>query len=172
VILLVSDTHGTTDHEMRGRTLEAAREAELVLHAGDFTTRAVYDAIADECADLVAVQGNRDKSPLCTQLPTETEVEHAGVRIALTHGHEHSETGLAMLGRQADADLVVFGHSHRPTLIDTDDVTLVNPGSYADPRGNRPGHVELEVTNGGSTLDGTFCEPDGTVFEKFSVERE
>jgi hypothetical protein len=44
----------------------------------------------------------------------------------------------------------------------------LNPGSHADPRGNRPGHAELVPADGG--LDGRIRQPDGTTVEAFRIE--
>ena len=66
------------------------------------------------------------------------------------------------------ADLVVFGHSHRPTaLADGDGPTLLNPGSHAEPRGKGAAHAELEATPSG--LDGRIVTPAGDVLASFSV---
>ena len=63
---------------------------------------------------------------------------------------------------------MVSGHSHRPAVTDTGELTLCNPGSHADPRWNRPAHAELDVTEDGG-LDGRLCDPGGEVFREFRV---
>jgi len=73
-----------------------------------------------------------------------------------------------MFGRSRGADVVVFGHSHRPTVVETDDVTLLNPGSHADPRGNQPGFATLEERDDGG-LEGSIRHPDGTVLESLEI---
>jgi putative phosphoesterase len=174
VIIIVSDTHGRTDHRLDGRTAEAVREAELVIHTGDFTTEAVLDAFEEEPTTLRAVYGNNDPKALRERLPATRTIDlgdegfDSDARIALCHGHEHDETSLGLFGRQEGARIVVSGHSHRPGVTEAGNLTLVNPGSHADPRWNRPAHAELDVIDGGG-LDGRLCEPDGTVFETFSV---
>jgi putative phosphoesterase len=60
VLTVVSDTHGTDGHRLEGRTLAAVRGAEAVVHAGDFTTESVLDAVAAEAGSLTAVYGNND----------------------------------------------------------------------------------------------------------------
>jgi putative phosphoesterase len=146
VLAIVSDTHGTDGHRLEGRTLEAVREADTVVHAGDFTTEAVYDAFAAEANDLVAVHGNNDDPSLVERLPSVATFEREGWRFVVVHGHEHSETSLSMLARQENADVVVVGHSHRPELGELAGRVLVNPGSHADPRQFRPGHAEATTT--------------------------
>lgn len=174
VIVVVSDTHGTTDHRLAGRTADAVRTADLVLHAGDFVTTEVYEGFERETAALRAVYGNNDARELTERLPATRTIDLASegfeteISIALCHGHEHSRTSLPLFGRQEGAKLVVSGHSHRPSVTDADDLALLNPGSHADPRWNRPAHAELEGTDEGG-LAGRLCEPDGTVFETFSI---
>lgn len=168
MIAIFSDTHSQRGHELEGAALEAARAADAVIHAGDFTTEAALDAFHEECATVFAVHGNVDDPAVRDRLPTTRVVEAAGARFAVTHRSDSGETGLTMFGRSHDADVVVFGHSHRPTVIDAEDCLLLNPGSHAQPRGNRPGFATLEPAGNG--LDGEIREPDGTVVETFEVQ--
>lgn len=149
MLAIVSDTHGRTDHRLERRTLEAIREADVVVHAGDFTTEAVYDAFDELATDLVAVAGNNDEPGLAEILPDVATLEWADRRFLVVHGHEHTETSLGLLARERDADVVVVGHSHRPGIEAFGEKLLVNPGSYADPRRYRPAHVEVESEAGG-----------------------
>jgi putative phosphoesterase len=167
VIAVVSDTHRRDGHGLAGRTLEAVREARAVVHAGDFTAPATFEAFRDVADRLEAVHGNRDDGELRERLPARRTVDREGIRIALVHGHEHGKTSLSLLGRAEEADVVVFGHSHRPELRDTGDRLLLNPGSHADPRGNPAAHAELTATGEGVlarllTSDGTEIDA-GTV---------
>ena len=168
VLAVVSDTHATDGHALRARTHEAIRDADLVIHAGDFTTEAALDAFHEEAAELLAVHGNADEPAVSERLPPARTVEALGLRIAVTHRRDGGATGLAMFGRSQDADLVVSGHSHRPSVTDAGDCLLLNPGSHADPRGNRPAHAELEADGGG--VEGRLVQPDGTVFERFRID--
>ncbi|QSG05329.1 metallophosphoesterase [Halapricum desulfuricans] len=149
MLVALGDTHGDRSHRLDGRTLSAVREAEHVCHAGDFTTERVYEAIAEEAGRerdataLSAVAGNSDEPDLAARLPETLTVEYAGWTVVLTHGHDRDDTSLSLLARQEDADVVVVGHTHRPAIERTPHCLIVNPGSHADPRGNRPAHGEL-----------------------------
>ncbi|MFB6152237.1 MAG: metallophosphoesterase [Haloarculaceae archaeon] len=176
MITVVSDTHGTDGHRLAGRTLTAVREAELVIHAGDFTTEAVYEAFVAEAGadkegegegEFVAVAGNSDGAAVRERAGTVRTVERAGVRFAVVHGHEHGETARSLLGRQEGADVVVVGHSYRPGWQPAGPVGVLNPGSHADPRGGRPAHAELEARAEG--LRGRLVTPDGDVLSAFDV---
>ncbi|MFC6837426.1 metallophosphoesterase [Halomarina ordinaria] len=165
MITVVSDTHGRTGHRLAGRTLDAVREAALVVHAGDFCTEAVLDAFEAESAAFAGVVGNNDTPGVRERLPETRVVEHGGVRLAVAHGHEHTDTSLALFGRQSNADLVVVGHSHRPGFDYLGEVPVLNPGSHADPRWYEPAHAELHT----DPLRGELVRPDGSVVESFAV---
>lgn len=167
MLTVLSDTHSRDGHALSGRTLEAVREAERVIHAGDFATVSALEAFSEEATRLDAVCGNADENDVRERLPESRTLEWEGLRIALTHRRNGGQTGLAMFGRERGADLVISGHSHRPGITRIGELTLLNPGSHAQPRGNRPGHAELEFV--GQEVHGRLRELDGTVFEEFSL---
>jgi putative phosphoesterase len=164
MLVVCSDTHGTDDARLTGRTREAVDAADLVVHAGDFTTPAVLDAFRDRA----------------TRLPPAATMTYAGVRIAVTHTERGGATALSLFGRQRGADLVVSGHTHRPT-VDTPEAgpTLLNPGSHADPRGHRAAHAELhaagsdaappEAPDAEAGLVGVLRSPEGAVLGRIRV---
>lgn len=168
VLVALADTHRRAGPGLTGRAREAVGNADVVAHAGDFTTAAVHEALAAECDELHAVAGNNDEPGLAERLPARTVFDAEGLRVAMVHGHEHSTQARSLLGREVGADLVVSGHSHRPGVASAPGCTLLNPGSHADPRWSRPAHAELEHGSGG--VEGRLVEPDGTVFDRFSVE--
>jgi putative phosphoesterase len=165
MLVVLSDTHASEDSRLTGRTREAVADAELVVHAGDFCTETVLDAFESAC-DLRAVHGNNDTAGVRDRVPADRVVEWAALRIAVAHGHEHTDVALSMFGRQSNADLIVVGHSHRPGFADGDPPRL-NPGSHAQPRRYRPGHAELE--RDGDGYAGRIVEPDGTLVESFRL---
>ncbi|GAB3320668.1 metallophosphoesterase [Haloplanus rallus] len=183
MLVVCSDTHGADDPHLTGRTREAVDAADLVIHAGDFTTPAVLDAFRAAADRLVAVHGNADVEAVSARLPAAASTTYAGVPVAVTHTERGGATGLSLFGRERGAALVVSGHTHRPTVVDADDggPTLLNPGSHADPRGNRPGHAELwgvdddlpavvrDVDRPASGLVGVVRTPDGDVIERIRV---
>ena len=168
MLVALSDTHGRESSRLEGRTEAAVEAADIVVHAGDFTTEAALDAFAAR-ADLRGVYGNNDPPAVRDRLPAERVVEWAGLRLFVVHGHEHTGAALTMAGRQSSADLVVYGHSHDPGVQDGS-VPLCNPGSHADPRWNRPAHAELEWDETAELARGRLVEPSGETFERFVVE--
>ncbi|MFC7187994.1 metallophosphoesterase [Halorubrum yunnanense] len=177
MLVVVSDTHSRGESKLQGRTAEAVREADLVIHAGDFCREPVLDAFESAARRLRAVYGNNADAAIRDRLPEVRTVEYAGVRFAVTHRHRSGDTGLVMLGRERDADAVIYGHSHRPRFDDSGGLPILNPGSHAQPRGNRPAHAELEPASesgeserGETALNGRLITPEGEVFETFRIE--
>jgi len=86
----------------------------------------------------------------------------------VTHRQRGGATGLELFGRERGADLVVSGHTHQPTVSETPEATLLNPGSHADPRGNPTAHAELYPMDGG--VRGEVRDREGSVLREFRVE--
>ena len=170
MLVVLSDSHETEGTGLVGAAADAVDDAERVLHAGDFTTEAVLEAFHERVADFRAVHGNADSPTVTDRLPTAVTLEYGGVRIAATHRQRGGATGLAMFGRERDADLVVSGHTHRPVIDQEGTVTLLNPGSHADPRGAKQSFAILEPTDAG--LSGRLVTVDGETFDRFTVENE
>ena len=120
----------------------AVDAADVVVHAGDWVSVELLDALEDRAARLVGVWGNNDGPPLRERLPEVARVQLDGLRLAVVH-----ETGAAA-GRERrcaaaypDVDLLVFGHSHIPwDTTAGSGLRLVNPGSPTDRR-RQPTHT-------------------------------
>jgi putative phosphoesterase len=118
----------------------AVDAADVVVHAGDWITVELLDALEARAGRLVGVWGNNDGPPLRARLPEVARVTLDGLRLAVVH-----ETGQAA-GRERrcaaaypDVDVLVFGHSHIPwdtlaTRADGSTLRLLNPGSPTDRR--------------------------------------
>ncbi|MDQ2054901.1 MULTISPECIES: metallophosphoesterase [Halobellus] len=169
MLTVVSDTHSTDSHRLSGRTLQAVRDADVVAHAGDFMRESVLDDFERESARLLGVTGNNDDAGIRDRLPEARNFTFGGFTFAMTHRQRGGSTALSLFGRQRGADVVLFGHSHRPTYERTPDLVLVNPGSHAQPRGYRAAHAEFERRDDGG-LDGRLVTVDGEVFESFLVD--
>lgn len=136
-LVLTADTHVPKRARDLPAPLWAAIDAaDVVVHAGDWVSEPLLDAISARAARLVAVYGNNDGPQLRARLPEVARVELAGLRVAVVH-----ETGPAA-GRERrcqdrfpDTDLLVFGHSHIPWDSCTPaGLRLLNPGSPTDRR--------------------------------------
>ena len=123
LIGLISDTHGL----MRESALAALRGADLILHAGDVGPLDVLDALRG-LAPVNAVYGNVDE-PGHRDLPASFETELLGQRIHMSHGHElGSPTPEALVARY-DADILIYGHTHRALVKELRGTLVINPGA-------------------------------------------
>jgi putative phosphoesterase len=120
----------------------AVDDADVVVHAGDWVSVELLDALQARAKRLVGVFGNNDGPQLRARLPEVARLELAGVRLAVVH-----ETGAAA-GRERrcaaaypEVDLLVFGHSHIPwDSTAATGLRLLNPGSPTDRR-RQPTHT-------------------------------
>jgi len=127
VIGIISDTHGL----VRADVHTALAGVEMILHAGDVGGDDVLDELA-LIAPIRAVYGNTD-APGDPRLSQSIELTIGGVSIHVSHGHEvGSPTPVKLLERYS-ADVVVFGHTHRPLIAGGGGRLALNPGA-AGPR--------------------------------------
>ncbi len=127
LIGLISDTHGL----MRDSALDALRGVELILHAGDVGRRAIIDALWT-LAPVHAVYGNVDARDGLLLEAFDSEL--SGQRVHMSHGHDlGSPTPEALVARY-DADIVIYGHTHRPLVKEVRGTLVINPGAAGPAR--------------------------------------
>ncbi len=134
-IIVLSDTHIPERAEaLPEEVTEAVEGADMVLHAGDFTTERAL-AMVRAHPNFIGVAGNMDGPAIRRQLRELEIIELEGVRVALTHGWGAPPSLPQRLRRQLDgeaADVIVFGHSHQALNEELEGVLLFNPGSPTD----------------------------------------
>lgn len=168
MLVVCSDTHCRDDPSLSDQLAADIAAADAVCHAGDFTTEAVLNQFQTAADRLYAVHGNADTAAVRDRLPEARTLTYKGTTIALTHRQAGGATGLALFGRSRDASLVISGHTHAPSVTAADGVTLLNPGSHAEPRGNRAGYAVVTPSESGLTVE--LREPDGTVVGRTAVD--
>ncbi|MBR1669076.1 MAG: metallophosphoesterase [Butyrivibrio sp.] len=141
--LVVSDTHGHDDNFYR--VLDIEEPLDGIIHCGDFEGSEGRFALAADCP-VYFVSGNND---FFSSLNRELEFELDGHRAFLTHGHNYLVSmdleNIKAEGISRGADLIFFGHTHRPVARNSQGVWLFNPGSLSYPRqeGRRPSYLIL-----------------------------
>ena len=145
---LISDTHGL----IRPGVHNALTGVELILHAGDVGGAAILDELR-LIAPVRAVFGNTDP-PDHPELWTELSVELNGLRVHVSHGHEVGSPTPEKLAERYDADVVVYGHTHRPLVTRTDGRLFVNPGAAGPKRFNiSPSVARLMIVDGRAEVE-------------------
>ena len=136
IVAVIADTHlPRGSRRLPDSCLRRIAAADLLIHAGDFSTAAAYEEIAAIGPQLVGVHGNVDDETLRRRLPSQTVIELAGARLGVIHD-AGPRSGRAARMRRAfpDADAVVFGHSHQPLIETADGFQIFNPGSPTERR--------------------------------------
>ena len=149
-ILIVSDTHGR--HGNLDEVLEKEGPIDLLIHLGDVEHEDNYiEAVAGCPTHIIA--GNNDYFSF---LPHEKEVRIGKYKAFLTHGHNYYVSmDTSRLRREAlfrEADIVMYGHTHKPYLDIQENLVVLNPGSLSYPRqeGRRPSYIIMEINSAGN----------------------
>ena len=141
---IIADTHGL----LRPEVFPAFEGVDHILHAGDIGPAALLGQLR-AIAPVTAVYGNTDDVDVRGTLPQVATLELDGFNIVVTHGDQFgSPTPDKLHAAFPWAEVIVFGHTHRPllTLVDVV-VTVMNPGGAGARRFGLPpsvGIMELE----------------------------
>lgn len=154
---VISDTHGLFDAAI-GSYFAGV---DHILHAGDIGRPAVVDRL-NTIAPVTAVSGNVDGFE-ASGFPRERIITIGGRRIALYHrlyeGGTMTREGRAFLER-AQADVCVFGHTHRPKTDRLGGTLLFNPGSAGPKRFSLPRGIGLLLIYGDTIEPTHILLPD------------
>ena len=143
IVGLISDTHGL----LRPGVHDALQGVELILHVGDVGGSEILDELG-LIAPVRAVFGNTDK-PGDPTLEEEINLEIDGLRIHVSHGHEVGSPNPARLAARYDADVVVYGHTHKQLVSQLENQLFVNPGAAGQRRFNlSPSVGRLTIVRG------------------------
>jgi uncharacterized protein len=121
---LISDTHGL----LRPEAIEFLQGCDHIIHAGDIDKAEVLRELTN-IAPVTAVRGNNDKGTLAKVLPETQLLEFESKLIYVIHDIASIDLDPAA----ASIDVVVYGHSHKPSQEKRGGVLYINPGS-AGPR--------------------------------------
>jgi len=146
-IAVFSDSHGTLKPMM---DVAFDLQPNLILHLGDHAQDA--GCLEELGFDVRRVCGNCDPGSVCRVTDT---LEVAGVRIVMTHGHKYCvKLGLGSLlnmGHFSGADVLLFGHTHRPLCEQRGDMLLLNPGTAGE--GSRHSCGLIRIENGAAQAE-------------------
>lgn len=138
--IVFSDIHGDYKNLKKIKTL--IEENDGGFFAGD----GLSGVLSSSLKNLYWVAGNCDGYG-----EKERIVEIDGVKILLTHGHLYSvKQGMEKLyfrAKEVGANVVIFGHTHMPTIVQSDEILFLNPGSSSS-LSYTPTFIYMCVTNG------------------------
>ncbi len=131
---IISDTHGL----IRPEALNLLKGSDLIVHAGDIGSEKVLTALK-KLAPVNAVQGNIDFGNWVAKLPKTEVVEIDQILIYVIHNLDE----LDLSPVDANIDVVVYGHSHKPLIEKREGVFFINPGSAGPRRFHLPISIAL-----------------------------
>ena len=168
-VLIVSDTH-RRDENLK-EVIRRTSPFDRLIHLGDSEGSEVRfrDWVGNDRCAICVVQGNND---FFSDTDREKLISIGRYRAFLTHGHLYGASfGTERLkeeARERGADIVMFGHSHRPCLeYCKDGLIVLNPGSLSYPRqeGRKPSFIIMETDRRGEAhFTVNYLERDGLFF--------
>ena len=139
---VVSDTHGHLPSARRAAELLAEHPIEQILHCGDIGTPEIVQVFSRWPGHYVFGNCDHEWSELRAAIEQVEqnchdefgEIELAGCKIALVHGHDHRRSQEAVNSQKYQ--LVCYGHTHVPEEHYEGKTLVLNPGALfrANPR--------------------------------------
>ena len=154
-IIVFSDTHGVIYGMREVMTLH--QNADLFIHLGDGAPDFVT-LCQGFGKPYAAVRGNCD---FCSDLPLEMTLNLGGKTIYFTHGHNYGVKSvlgpLRSRGREVEADLILFGHTHIPMIEyfseeESHPYYVMNPGALGRSYSFQPATYGVIEIKGNSLL--------------------
>ncbi len=128
-ILVISDTHGL----LRPEVAEQIKNSDAVIHGGDIDNKETLDELKSHLrsgVSLFAVRGNNDGS-WASELPKSLEFKLCGLKFFVVHNRKD-------VPKDVNADIIIFGHTHRFFEERSGGKLLLNPGSCGKRRFGLP----------------------------------
>lgn len=115
---------------MKFRQLLIPGKISQIICLGNLTSTSVYEYLKHVCSDLKLVKGAFDIS---SKAPIAGKITLGSFKIGYTNGHlvvpQDSPEALSILAREMDADILLFGGTHKFAAYELDGCFFVNPGS-------------------------------------------
>lgn len=126
---VISDTHGL----LRPEATAALEGVDHILHGGDIGEPTIVTAL-EEIAPVTAIRGNVDTGKWAEAYPATCLMRLGGHAIYILH----DRNALTLDPAAERIDVVVSGHSHKPSIEREGPVLFVNPGSAGRKRFRLP----------------------------------
>ncbi len=131
IIGIISDTHDHVPMIQRAVEYFNARQVSHVIHAGDFTSPFTFRALKQLICPFTGIYGNNDGERVLLQKLSQQRIfaqpyilELAGRKIVIMHEHQVVDA----LADSGHFDLIVYGHTHEPSIRKRGRALIVNPG--------------------------------------------
>jgi putative phosphoesterase len=148
-IIVISDTHQEGLAELPDALIEAIKNSDMLIHAGDFVDLKVLEALRAISKEVKAVCGNMDGEELKKILPAKEIFKIGKYKIGIMHGSGAPSNLVEVLSesfKNDNLDLIIFGHSHTAFNEKIGNTIFLNPGSPVDKifsKYNSYGEIEI-----------------------------
>ncbi len=132
---VISDTHDLLRQEVK----ETLATCQMILHAGDISSRTILNELREIVPDVYVVRGNADEA-WGMDLPVFLDITVSGLHIFMTHRKKDLPADLS------GYDLVLYGHSHKYDDHISGTTQILNPGSCGPRRFVQPVTMALIET--------------------------
>ncbi len=135
-LIVISDTHiPQKSKTLPNKIIEEIKNADAVIHAGDFTSYDFYEQLKFISKQLYAVKGNMDDRDITNFLPNKLIIKIEEKTIGIMHGFgpPHGLEEYLLKNFEKDKiDILIYGHSHKSIWKKKDSIYILNPGSPTD----------------------------------------
>jgi uncharacterized protein len=148
---LISDTHIPTRAQTIPKVVfKAFENVDYIIHAGDLVQLCVLDEL-EQYALVLAVHGNMDGPEVAGALPRINTLKIADWKIGVMHdpGTNYGISKMREVAKQNSFNVLVYGHTHSPSIKWENKTLFINPGSPTNPEPpflTKPSIALLKVT--------------------------
>jgi len=146
-IIVFADSHHDTNSMIYVLQEETP---DMVIHLGDNVSDAMMLKNIFPEISFEMVQGNCDFE----KVKDEKILTLEGATFFITHGHRYRVKShlrkLTQKGLDKNADIVLFGHTHKAYLKKEKEMWMINPGSISSmyKRGKHPSYAKILIEDG------------------------
>lgn len=129
---IISDTHMKKHFtKLEDFINKNLKDMDMIIHAGDYTSPEIISLLSNHCK-FIGVYGNNDGPSIKSKVPEKQILCVEGYKIGIYHGHGDKKQTLdnvMNIFKNDKLDIIIFGHSHKPTLFTKGKTLYLNPGS-------------------------------------------
>lgn len=126
---LFSDTHDNLPKIEKAVRFFNREKVDFVLHAGDFIAPFTISKLGKLKCEWIGVFGNNDGEKAGLMKISKGRIHQGPLRIKLNKKRITLVHALNKIDPDKEkADLIVYGHTHRPEILQKSDKLMVNPG--------------------------------------------